>query len=255
MKYKKPIILGILNVSPESNVKDSVAISKKAIIKRAKFLKKYGASYIDIGARSISAGQKKIDDKTELKRILPAIKILKERGYKVSVDTWSVDTAIKCLEHGADMINFTSSVYNAKLFQNLKKYKAWLIMTYMPYKNAYEMRSSKSKSFDFKKMMNYFKSKINLANKYDVKKIILDPNLGIFHSDIDKYQKISQQMYIINNLHKLKSLKYRIMVYTPRKNNVMSIIILSSFILQNNPNFIRTHDPDIIHKLLSLKNG
>jgi len=190
MEYKKPIILGVLNVSPESSHKDSVAISNKSILKRALFLKRNDATYIDIGARSTSNRSKKIDEKTEFKRLLPAIKLLREKGYRISVDTWSIYTAIRCLENRVDMINFTSSVYSAKLFESLKKHKAWLIMTYMPYKNVYEMEKSKPKNYNIKKILDYFKIRIKIAKNFKFKKIIIDPNVGIFHAKLEQIEKI-----------------------------------------------------------------
>lgn len=253
MKYKKPIVLGVLNVSPESKQKDSVAISEKAIIKRARFLRKYDASFIDIGARSTSNRVKKIDEKTELKRLLPAIKLLKENGYKVSVDTWSTNTAIRCLENGADMINFTSGIYDAKLLENLKKYDAWLIMTYMPYNDPYAMDSSKPESFSIKKIMDYFELRIKSAKKYGLKKIIIDPNLGIGHQKLDISVKRNWNMIKINNIGKFKKFHCPVMVAVPRSNNVKRINFLTSCILKNKADFIRTHDPDIVNRLLSVK--
>jgi 2-amino-4-hydroxy-6-hydroxymethyldihydropteridine diphosphokinase/dihydropteroate synthase len=254
MKPKKPIILGVLNVSPESTWKDSIALNKKDILKRAKILKKGGADYIDVGAISSSTKSKKIDEDTELKRIIPAIKLLKDHGYRISVDTWNSNTAIKCLEQGVDMINYTSSTYPKKFLENIEKFDAWIIITYMPYKNPYERKKSNPDKFNLQKIMIYFKSKIELAKRYNIKKIILDPNLGILHPKIQKnpYLKICRQMSIINSIPKLKSFKIPIMMLAPRFNGVTNTLMVSS-ILNKNPEFMRTHDPDKIKNSKSKK--
>jgi len=256
MKSKKPIILGVLNVSPESTNKDSIGINRKSILKRVKFLKKY-ASIIDIGARSTSGKTKKIDEKTEQSRLLPTIKLLKEKKYIISVDTWSINTAIKCLDYGVQLINFTSSKYNRMLFESIKKHDSNLIITYMPYKNAYIMRRSKYIPFNLRVMINFFKLRINLAKKYGVNKIILDPNLGIIPQIIknNDYKRINLQVDIINILGVLKKLKCSIMVNLAyRKYHGPIIIMMASLLIKNKVDYIRTHDPDIVNRLLTIKN-
>jgi dihydropteroate synthase len=256
MTLKQPIILGVLNVSPESSNKDSVSLNRKSILRRAMFLKKHGADYIDIGARSTSNKKKKISEKVEFKRLIPAIKILKEKGYKVSVDTWSTSTAIRCLENKVDMINFTSGTFNKKLFESLRKYDAWLIMTYMPYKDVYNMERYKLVDYKIKKILDYFEFRIKMAKQYKFKKIIIDPNVGIFHQNMGKIEKMNLKVYVLNNLTKLRKFGFPLLVsLSYRKHHGLVIIMMALTILQNKVEFIRTHDPDVITKLLEGQNG
>lgn len=246
---QKPVILGVVNVSPESRQDHSIATDKDSILKRAAFLKKNNAKYIDIGARASTNRKIKIDDKTEQKRLIPAIKALKERGYRISVDTWSEDTAIKCLGQGVEMINFTSSQYTPKLLKALSKYNAWVVIVYMPYINPYNIDTSKARTYNFKKMLNYFKSKIRMAKRYGVKKIILDPNVGIIHPSLGNYRKIRLQIEVLSNLKKFRKLG-PVMISVPRKKSLDDTAIMASLAIINNIDFIRTHDPEIIREIL-----
>ena len=246
---QNPIILGVLNISPESRIKKSVALTKKSILSRARFLAGNGAEFIDIGARSATNRKIEIDEKIEIERLIPAIKILKEKGYKVSIDTWSEKTAIKCLELGADMINFTSGFHTDRLLKEIKKHDAWIVLTYMPYKNPYRIDSSKLQYYNLNKIKNYFKTKIKKTEKYGIKKIILDPNVGILHKTLGTYRKIRLQTEILSNLSEFRKLG-KVLISVPRKKSPDDTAIMASLGIINGADFLRTHDPEIIKELL-----
>lgn len=250
---QKPVILGVLNVSPESKIKDAVAITKRDILARARFLKKNGTDFIDLGARSTSNRKQKVDEKTELKRLIPALRLLKSKGYKVSIDTWSSKNAIECLEEGADMMNFTSSQYNSNMLKLIKKSNSWLIITYMPYKNAYNMDKAKPAKLGLNRIIKYFKIKMNMAKKYGIKKIIIDPNSGIMHKKIKSDIKANYQAYLIENLHRFKELGCKVIMHVPTGDSEYSRYAMASIVLQNKPDFIRTHYPNIIKKFLKIR--
>jgi dihydropteroate synthase len=107
-----PKILGVLNLSPESMVEESIAVGPEAIRDRAALLARTGADWIDLGGRSITPDVPMIDDDEEQRRLGPALDLLKPPGserfhYRVSVDTWSPETGRFGLEHGADGVNYT----------------------------------------------------------------------------------------------------------------------------------------------------
>lgn len=248
MAYK-PIILGVLNVSPESRIKKSVAVSRKSILEKARFLKKNGSEFIDIGARSATNRKIKVNEKIEQERLIPAIKLLKGKGYKISIDTWNSNTAIKCLKAGADMINFTSSAFTDKLLKAVKKHDAWIVSTYMPYKNVYMMDKFRFRAYDFKNIIDYFKSKKKQAAKYKIKKMILDPNVGIIHPSLQTYGKIMLQVNVLSNLGKFKKLG-KVMISVPRKKSPDDTAMMAALAIINKADFIRTHDPEIIREIL-----
>ena len=245
-------MLGVLNVSPESGPSDSLAIIEKDIIYRVKFLLENGASYIDVGARSTSKRDSKLSDKEEYERLLPTIELLKKNGYKISVDTWSIENALKCMELGVDMINFTGGDYNEEFFEGIKNNNVWLIMTYMPYGNPYVMDTMDMIPFSINHILAYFTCKINEAKRHDVNKIIIDPNTGIFHKDLNKIKKIEIQHEIINNIGRFKILDYPIMVFVPRGKDLDSKKRISAMVLKNKYEYIRTHDPHVITELLDI---
>ena len=99
-----PTLLGVLNLSPESMVSDSIAQTSEEILARAASLRAAGVEILDVGGRSITPDAPMIDDTTEQRRLLPAIELLVRSGYRVSADTWSSETGIAALDAGAEVV-------------------------------------------------------------------------------------------------------------------------------------------------------
>ncbi|OEG71013.1 hypothetical protein ATZ36_03290 [Candidatus Endomicrobiellum trichonymphae] len=111
-KYKEryldlsnPVVMGIVNVDPNSFSGDGLTDPDEAL-KRAVEFERLGAGIIDIGAESSRPGTKLVDAKTEIKRLIPALKRIKKNvKIPVSIDTYKYETAKAALDEGADIIN------------------------------------------------------------------------------------------------------------------------------------------------------
>ncbi|MGR9051349.1 MAG: dihydropteroate synthase [Gammaproteobacteria bacterium] len=251
MKYK-PSILGVLNVSPESNVKESIAFTKEEALARARRLSEDGASVIDVGGRSITPDAPPIDDAQEQARVLPVVALLKKAGFSLSIDTWSADTARLCVEEGADYVNYTGNNLSASLLSSVASKRATLIVTFMPYENAYVMRKETPVQVTIKEIMAYFEKRISVAREYGVERIILDPNLGIIHPTVDDITKIGQQFHIINNVQTFRALGCPLMLYAPRKPERLAYIAMAAAVLQSGVDYIRVHHPSMIRQLMAV---
>ncbi len=102
-----PLLMGILNVTPDSFSDGGLYRSVDDAVKAAFKMSRQGASIIDIGGESTRPGSQPVDADQELERILPVIKKLVARGLKVpiSVDTYKASVAKASLDAGAAMIN------------------------------------------------------------------------------------------------------------------------------------------------------
>ena len=108
---KKTIIMGILNVTPDSFSDGGHFYSPDAAIKHAIQMEKEGADIIDIGGESTRPGAKPISKKEEMNRIIPILEeLVKKLKIPISVDTYKSEIAIKALDIGANMINDVSAL-------------------------------------------------------------------------------------------------------------------------------------------------
>jgi dihydropteroate synthase len=110
LKLDKPLIMGILNVTPDSFYDGGRYFEIDKAIERGFEIEKEGADIIDIGGQSTRPGSKFVSEKEEMERVLPVIEILsKELNIPISCDTFRSKVAEKAIEKGARIINDISA--------------------------------------------------------------------------------------------------------------------------------------------------
>src|SRR5262245_58320546 len=108
---ERTVILGVLNVTPDSFSDGGKYLEPDRAFARAIELEEQGADIIDIGAESTRPGSAPISAAEELRRLVPVLKRL--RGHlsvPISVDTYKAEVAERALEHGAEIINDPSGL-------------------------------------------------------------------------------------------------------------------------------------------------
>lgn len=260
-----PEILGVLNTSPESMVEESIATGDDEIRSRGAYLVASGATWIDLGGRSITPDAPIIDDAEEQRRLRHALLVLgkspdaastgtsveDENAPRVSVDTWSPETGCFALEAGADAINYTGGPLPQSMLDAIAQRGAALFMTFMPYENAYVMRSAPAAEVGTQAVLDHLGPKVEAARAAGITKLAIDPNLGIIHPTTDDHQKIHQQLEIVWNLDQIRSLGTPIFLYAARKPERLARIMMASAIVHARADYIRTHTPEMIVRLLT----
>ena len=102
---KRPLLMGIVNVTPDSFSDGGQHLSAEAAIAHARTLIVEGAQIIDLGAESTRPGALPVSVQEELARLLPVIAALRDSGAALSVDTCKPEVMQAALDAGADIIN------------------------------------------------------------------------------------------------------------------------------------------------------
>ncbi len=102
---KRPLLMGIVNVTPDSFSDGGQHAHAQSAIAHARQLVAEGADIIDIGGESTRPGALPVSVQDELARVLPVIAALRDSGAAISVDTCKPEVMQAALEAGADMIN------------------------------------------------------------------------------------------------------------------------------------------------------
>lgn len=103
---RKTLIMGILNITPDSFSDGGKYNQLEGVVERAKELVEAGADIIDIGGESTRPGYEEISVEEEIARVVPAIEaIVKEVRIPLSIDTYKAEVAKHALEAGAHIIN------------------------------------------------------------------------------------------------------------------------------------------------------
>jgi dihydropteroate synthase len=110
LEPQRPLLMGIVNASPESFSDGSEVADLAAQLRRALALTDQGADVIDVGGESGVTGADPLAPEAEIERVVPLVERLAAEGIVVSVDTWKAPVAQAALEAGAAMINDVSGL-------------------------------------------------------------------------------------------------------------------------------------------------
>jgi len=105
MTLAQPLVMGIVNVTPDSFSERLDRTDPVEAIEWAERLVAEGADLLDIGGESTRPGAPPVDASLELDRILPVVEAMRDRGIPISVDTRKPEVMRLALAHGADIIN------------------------------------------------------------------------------------------------------------------------------------------------------
>lgn len=211
-KYKfdfenEPVIMGILNVTPDSFSDGGKFNNIDAALKRTEQMISEGAKIIDVGGESTRPGYTLINDDEEIGRVVPVIKAIKNRfDVAVSLDTYKTQVAKAGIEAGCDLINdIWGFKYGKKDMAELvaKTGVAACVMHNKNYTNYNDFVTD---------VVNELRESIDIARIAGVKdsQIILDPGVGFGKT-------FEQNLSIIKNVDSLLELGYPVLLGTSRK--------------------------------------
>ncbi|MBR0034940.1 MAG: dihydropteroate synthase [Synergistaceae bacterium] len=183
-------IMAILNLTPDSFFPDS-RIDEKGILSRAEECLSEGAYILDLGAESTRPGAEAVSEDEEIRRLLPALRILRSHFPEViiSVDTYKPEVAKIAASEGADIINdisgFTFTEGMPEMIAALKIPYVLSHITGTP-KN---MQDFENHADIVSELAVYFSAKIAALESAGVsrQKIILDPGLGFGKNSSDNF--------------------------------------------------------------------
>lgn len=197
---KKIILMGIVNVTPDSFSDGGDNFETDKAVAHALELIDDGANIIDIGAQSTRPGCTSITQEEEFARLEPVLRQLRAKtDVPISIDTFYPYVAEKSLEMGADIINDVSGTVSQKMAKIVKLYHAgWIIM-----------HNGSGKTDDVKQ---FFK---NCAEK--CRNIGIDKNQICFDMGIGFGKSYDENMALIANVSKYKLDSYPLLLGTSRK--------------------------------------
>nr|WP_295970480.1 dihydropteroate synthase [uncultured Bacillus sp.] len=250
---KKTLIMGVLNVTPDSFSDGGKYNQLDRAVLRAKELVEYGADIIDIGGESTRPGYTPITAEEELERVIPVIEaIAREIPVVLSIDTFKAKTAKEAIRAGAHIIN---DIWGAKADPDMAKTAAELSVPIILQHN----RNNENYQSFFRDCLNDLYESIAIARKAGVKdeQIIIDPGIG-FAKDAAK------DLEMMRNLNTLTSLGYPVLLGPSRKRMIGAVLDLPvdermegtgaavCFGIQKGCQIVRVHDVKEISRMAKM---
>ncbi len=129
----RTLVLGILNVTPDSFSDGGQFLDPDRAFARALEMEEQGADIVDVGGESTKPGSARVSEAEEKRRLMPVLKRLRGRlGIPISVDTYKSTVAENALDLGAEIINDPSGLtFDPLLAKVVAKYDAGLIVNHM----------------------------------------------------------------------------------------------------------------------------
>ncbi|WP_245683799.1 dihydropteroate synthase [Vulcanibacillus modesticaldus] len=206
---EKTLVMGILNVTPDSFSDGGKFNDLEAAINQAKKMVEEGADIIDVGGESTRPGHQAVPLEEELKRVIPIIERLsQEISVPISIDTYKAEVAKRAIEAGAHIIN---DVWGFKRDPDMANVAAELEVPVILMHNR-EDRNYQSLMDD---IIADLRESIDIAIKAGVKddNIILDPGIGFAKT-------YEQNLVVMNRLDEIVALGYPVLLGTSRKSMI-----------------------------------
>ena len=212
-KKKQSLIMGILNITPDSFSDGGDFFEKNIAIDRALEMVEQGADIIDIGGESTRPFSDSVSLKEEISRVIPVIEgICKESDVCISIDTTKSKVASEALEAGASVINDISAMEIDSLMVDVAlKFNCPIVLMHMKGipKNMQDNPQYQSLISDIKE---YLLARIDfvVSKGIDRNKIIIDPGIGFGKT-------VENNFEIINNLDQFTKMNFPILLGASRK--------------------------------------
>lgn len=233
----EPLVMGIMNVTPDSFYANSRVQTAEAIRQRAHQIVAQGAKIIDIGACSTRPGGVVVSAEEEMQRLAFALPIVKEAEPDaiLSIDTFHADIARRTIEEfGADIINDVEEGKDPEMFRTVAELGA-----------PYILMSTASNLHD---MLIDFSREVQELRDLGQKDIILDPGFG-FGKD-----PVAGNYELLSVMERLQVMELPILVGISRKRMIHQLLgitaaeslngttILNTIALLKGANILRVHD-------------
>jgi len=246
---EKPVIMGILNVTPDSFSDGGKFFDHGSAFEHAVSLINNGADIIDIGGESTRPGAESVEAEEEIRRVVPVIKKLHDEypGTVISIDTTKSKVAAEAADNGASIINdISGGGFDKDMLPLAGEINLPFVIMHIK-GTPRNMQNDPSYENVIDEINNYFKISIYRALDNKVEKIILDPGIGFGKRISDNYE-------IISRVSEFKKWDYPVMIGLSKKSflgkslnldieeRANSTIITETISVLNGADIIRTHE-------------
>lgn len=245
----KPIVMGIINITPDSFYENSRMQCEDAAIRQAEQMLQEGAAILDIGGQSTRPGSIRISAGEESDRLLPAVESIYKNfpGAIISIDTYYASVAENAILAGASIINdISGGTMDENMLMTVGKFPVPYICMHM--KGTPEtMQKDPTYENVTREVLDFFIQQTEKCRLQNINDVIIDPGFGFGKA-------ISHNFQLLRELTILKILDKPILIGLSRKGTIYKTLnitaeealngttALNMIALLNGANILRVHD-------------
>lgn len=247
----KTLIMGILNVTPDSFYDGGKYNTIKQALIHTEQMISEGADIIDVGGESTRPGSNSVSEKEELRRVIPIIKVInKNFEIPISIDTTKSMVARQALDSGATIVNDISGLsFDPALADIVSKYEAQIILCHTSSRPV-DMQKKTLYENIVVDIYNYLQNSIKISEDCGIlsDNISIDPGFGFGKT-------ANHNLLLLKSLSKFKKLDKKVVIGTSMKSFIGKILqsddieqrILGTFAtivisILNGADIVRVHD-------------
>jgi len=254
-----PVVMGILNVTPDSFYDGGKFTEESAILEKAGELVREGAGIIDIGGASSRPGSAFLTEEEELNRVLPAIRMVREQFPEtiISVDTWRGSVAKEAVSAGAEIVNdISAGLLDEALLPTVAELGVPYILMHMKGTPA-DMQVAPVYENVVTEVLGFLQQRVRTIRDLGIRDIIIDPGFGFGKSVDDNYRLLGDlQAFHITGCPVLVGLSRKSMISkvlkTSNKDSLTGTIALNTIALMNGASILRVHDAGAARECIML---
>jgi len=245
----KPIVMGILNITPDSFYASSRISIIDNLLPRAEQLLAAGASILDIGGQSTRPGSQRLSAEEECTRVIPAIEQLAKEfpDAFLSIDTYHAKVAEEAITAGAHMVNdISAGLLDANMISAVSRLQVPYVIMHM--RGEPQTMQSKTDYVNVvKEVINFLAERKKVCLLHGIQQIIVDPGIGFSKT-------IEQNFELIANLEAFRALESPLLLGLSRKSFIYKTLqtdpagalngstFLHAIGLQKGATILRVHD-------------
>lgn len=249
IKWEQPIVMGIINATPDSFHGNSRVNSIADAINMATDMLEQGASILDIGGQSTRPGSEIIGPEKEAERIVPVIQAIIQKfpDAILSIDTYNAEVARIAVEAGASIVNDVSSGFtDLNMLDTVALLKTPYICMHHS-GDAKNLHHPMSVTHTMLSVVNFFIERIDACRIAGIKDVIIDPGFGFGKT-------IEANFALIKDLSILKQFNCPILLGVSRKSSIYKTLggtaetalngttVLNTIGLLHGADILRVHD-------------
>ena len=245
----KPLVMGIINITPDSFYEGSRVNSVDAILRKAELMIIEDADILDIGGQSTRPGSEKIKPEEELRRVVPAIEAILKAfpGTLISIDTFHASVAREAGNAGALIVNdISAGNFDPEMMGTVAAMNIPYICMHMKGEPD-RMQNNPHYENVTAEVLDFLADKVTACVQAGIKDIIIDPGFGFG-------KNIRHNFTLLRELSAFRILDKPIMVGLSRKSTIYKTLgisadealngttVLHTIALMNGANILRVHD-------------
>jgi len=221
MGQTKTLIMGVLNVTPDSFYGPSRVYSAAAAVARAQAMARDGADIIDVGGESSRPGSDPVSPDEELRRVLPVFEALQGQDLRLSVDTYRAETARRAVALGAAMVNdITGFRGDPAMAEAVAEISCEYVIMHMQ-GDPKTMQSAPEYADVIDDLCRFFEERLEFACKVGIpeNRIWLDPGFGFG-------KNVGHNLTVLRRLAEFKRFGRPVLVGTSNKSTIGAVLDL-----------------------------